>query len=341
MIGAALSVMIVLLVGSGKPVPSGQRTAAAVEESAHGTVPTAGGSTADTALAAVGPRLAGAIEQAGLSVVRVDAVYSGRTHAGFGIEIGSSGSILTAESLLDGADSVSVVDASGAAMIASTVGLDPVTDIGVLRVEPTSWRPILVARSPGGNHEVVAAVTGRPGHGPSGPQVYLGEVTGTMVNEDVPGQPPVLHAIATDVSLPSGSLGTPLVDRSGHLVGMVAWTAPAGGRTLAVPASTAVSAMRSLLATGSVPHGWAGIENVVASPLGLVVGNLTPGGPAARAGLLPGDVLVSARGERLASLDDLWAAVRLRSPGTHLVFHIERAGSALTVTIVLGSMGGS
>ena len=282
--------------------------------------------------AAVPGDLTSGARQSRASVVRVAASRGGAALAGYGVELPTPGVVLTADSLIDEVDEVTVTDSGGNRLMATVVGTDPVTDVGVLRVQTTSWFPIAVSTAQPWDTEVVSALT-YPN------QVYLGQINSTWSNVDVPGRPPMLGSLAADLPMPADSLGTPLLDQGGQLVGMVGAVTTGRSPVLAVSSATAEAAVESLLATGSVPHGWIGVEQASAAHDGVRLVQVDANSPASQAGLVDGDVITAVDGQAVDSVDDLWAAIRLRQPGTRVdVGVIDTSHRASTVQVRLGNL---
>jgi len=283
--------------------------------------------------ASVSPAMTAGARGARRSLVQVQADKGGAALDGYGVEMTSPGVVLTTDSLVDGVDEVSVVDVYGNRLMATVIGTDPVTDVGVLRVEATTWSGIAVAGGSPTAHEIVNALTA-----PS--QIYLGQIESTWDNSDVPGHNPMLGALASDVPLPSGAVGAPLVDQAGQLIGVTGAVGVGGMPVLAVSGNTARQAVESLLTTGAVPHGWMGVERADPVGDGVEIRQLDSGSPAEEAGLTNGDVISDIDGQRIATVDDLWAAVQLRQPGTRISVGLSRHQGAAPVQVTLGDLTG-
>jgi len=284
-------------------------------------------------MASVSPAMAAGARGARRSLVQVQADKGGAALDGYGVEMTSPGVVLTTDSLVDGVDEVSVIDVYGNRLMATVIGTDPVTDVGVLRVEATTWSGIAVAGGSPAAHQIVSALTA-----PS--QIYLGQIESTWDNADVPGHNPMLGALASDVPLPRGAVGAPLVDQAGQLIGVAGAVGVGGVPVLAVPGSTARQAVESLLTTGAVPHGWIGVERADPVSDGVEIRQLDRGSPAEEAGLTNGDVISEIDGQRIATVDDLWAAVQLRQPGTRISVGLSRHQGAAPVQVTLGDLTG-
>jgi len=109
---------------------------------------------------------------------------------------------------------------------------------------------------------------------------------------------------------------------------------------LAVAGNTASQAVESLLTTGAVPHGWMGVERADSVRDGVEIRQLDSGSPAQEAGLTDGDVISEIDGQRIGTVDDLWAAVQLRQPGTRISVELARHQGAGPVQVTLGDLTG-
>lgn len=323
------------------PTPSTAPAASSAAEAASPGTGSSGGGHGPTSpgaahpdTAAVPGDLTSGARQSRASVVQVATNRGGVALAGYGVELPTPGVVLTADTLIDEVDEVTVTDSGGNRLLATVVGTDPVTDVGVLRVQTTSWFPISISTAPPWDTEVVSALT-YPN------QVYLGQINSTWSNVDVPGRPPMLGSLAADLPMPTDSLGAPLMNQSGQLVGMVGAISSGKAPVLAVSSATAESAVESLLATGTVPHGWIGVEQAAAAHDGVRLMQVDADSPASQAGLVDGDVITAIDGQAINSVDDLWAAVRLRQPGTRVdVSVINTSRHASTVQVTLGNLTG-
>jgi S1-C subfamily serine protease len=150
--------------------------------------------------------------------------------------------------------------------------------------------------------------------------------------------------IALDLTLSSGEEGGPVLDAAGGLLGMS--TAGPRGRALVIPAATIERALAPLLATGRVERGWLGValhpvalpENIAAETgqeRGLIVLRLSPGGPAAQAGLIIGDILIAV-GD-IPALHPAEIARRLGpdSIGQAMALKLARAGAVISLTMTV------
>ncbi|HWB65713.1 MAG TPA: trypsin-like peptidase domain-containing protein [Mycobacteriales bacterium] len=296
------------------------------------------------------------------SVVSIDVKTGTGGDSGSGIVLSRSGYILTNNHVIAAVKSggkLSVVLPNETKVPASVVGHpDPVDDIAVVKV-------------PAGHH-LVPAVLGNSSQLEVGDSVIAvgsplglaGTVTSGIVsalNRPVEAgngtQEDVIDAIQTDAAINPGNSGGPLVDTSGAVVGVnsaIASLSTAGfsgqqsgniGLGFAIPIDEAKRVAQQIIARGYATHAIIGVQvnpaftgegAKVSAPAGGDA--ITPGGPADRAGLKDGDVIVAVNGERITSADDLIVAIRRHLPGQHLQITYVRGGSRHTVTVTLGSM---
>jgi S1-C subfamily serine protease len=162
--------------------------------------------------------------------------------------------------------------------------------------------------------------------------------------------PALVDLLQTDAAISPGNSGGALVNGDGQVVGInVAYIPPdqqAVSIGFAIPSTTAVDVVQQLLTTGRVQHAFLGIEPRpidpdTASQLGLAVTqgvlvfNVSSGGAAEQAGIQPGDVITSFDGKTIASVEDLYSALRGKAPGDTVSIEINRNGQTQTVKATL------
>ena len=284
-------------------------------------------------------QLAAAVEQAGAAVVRVDAR---RRQPASGV-VWAAGLVVTTDHVLERDEDIQVGLPNGQSVAATIAGRDPSTDLALLRIEapglapaqrgpaPRVGYPILVVARPGAALEassgVVSAVAG-PGRTWRG-----GRLEGI---------------IRTDATLYPGFSGGPLVDLGGRMLGLA--TSHFGpGAGLAIPLETVERVAASLQSHGRVKRGFLGLSSQpVALPeglrqklgdgqeSGLLVSGVEPGGPAERAGLLVGDVLVALGGQPIRQTEDLLAQLGPERVGQATAAQVIRGGEPRDLTITVG-----
>ena len=256
-----------------------------------------------------------------------------------------------------------VVFNNGQADPARLVGADPYSDLAVLRLQQPGHLPAL----PLGNSAAVEV--GDPVLAFGSPLGLSGTVTSGIVSAvDRPVQPGVsasgsgpqvfYDAIQTDAPINPGNSGGPLVNAAGQVIGVNAAIDTLGGDPLtgvqggsiglgfAIPINQARVVVTELVRTGRAAHSvigalintaFGGTGAQIASARAGRAPSVTPGGPAALAGLRPGDVIVRFAGLPIGSATALLDAVRSHPPGSRVTITFLRGGIAHTVTLTVGS----
>ena len=274
---------------------------------------------------------------------------------GSGFIISADGLVITNQHVTQGAEQIIVTTREGQDYSAKVLGEDPLTDIAVLQIDGNG---LLVAPI-GTSHDLVigewVVAIGNPYAyllGNTEPTVTAGVVSATNRNLLPSGDQQGVYVgmIQTDAAINPGNSGGPLVNALGQVVGVnssiFSTTGGSIGIGFAIPIERAVRVADELRRHGAVRRAWAGLEVAGADNLrewkragGLEVTAVTPGGPAARARLQEGDVLVEAEGRRIRTFLD-WEGVLLdTSPGSTLVVTYRRGlTSPRTAQIVMAEL---
>jgi S1-C subfamily serine protease len=231
------------------------------------------------------------------------------------------------------------------------VGADPKTDIAVVKIDAIGLPAATFADSDKLRVGDVVFAVGNPlGVGET---VTMGIVSAKNRNvqilSDVQGYE---DFIQTDAAINMGNSGGALVDAKGRFVGInSAIVSPSRGNIgigFAVPVNMAASIMKSLIETGTVTRGFMGVGAQPVTPelaeqfhipkdsKGVVVDDLTADGPAEKAGIKQGDVIVSVNGRPVETQDDLRLTISEMAPGTPAMVSIVRDGKDMTVKVILG-----
>jgi putative serine protease PepD len=145
--------------------------------------------------------------------------------------------------------------------------------------------------------------------------------------------------ITVDAVLPPEANGGALLDRKGHVVGILAGATKDAMAALATPIATVRNVAAQLAATGKADHGALGVRITDNdSPRGARVLDVTAGSAADDAGIATGDVLVKLADEPIRSAAELVVAVRLRKPGERLPVTVVRKGDSERVTVTLDAV---
>lgn len=289
------------------------------------------------------------------SVVRINRATSDRfegTGNGSGVVYRADGLIVTNNHVVAEPGGIEVVFADGRSIPAEIVGQDEVNDLAVIKVERDDLTPIELGstRSPrvgdlaiavgspfGLDATVTVGVISALGRG-----IHAGNGTGT----NTVYLPEVLQ---TDAPINPGNSGGALVDGGGRLIGinsaiLTSGQAANGGVGFAIPVDTVVDVADELIASGRVRHPLLGVSGgpvsgQVAQRLGVDSGawihDVTPGTPAATAGLTPDDVIVRVGERRIRSMEELSIAIRDLDVGDRVEIAYVRAGARRTVDVVL------
>lgn len=266
---------------------------------------------------------------------------------GSGVIVSSEGYILTNQHVVDGADQIEVALADGRTATAKVTGSDPETDLAVLKINMTNLPTITLGRSDQSRVGDVVLAIGNPFG--VGQTVTMGIISALGRNHL--GINTFENFIQTDAPINPGNSGGALVDVNGNLLGINTAIYSRSGGSLgigfAIPVSTARNVLESIITTGTVTRGWIGVEPQDVTPeiaesfslaqkSGAIVAGVLQGGPADKAGIKPGDILMSIDGEDITDTTKLLNVVAQIKPGTPAKVHVVRKGKELDVTVVIG-----
>jgi serine protease DegQ len=263
---------------------------------------------------------------------------------GSGVIVSADGYILTNNHVVEGADEIEVGLADGRKAAASIVGTDPETDLAVIRIK-TNKLPVIVLGDPNAARvgDVVLAIGNPFGVGQT---VTLGIISALGRNN--------LHInhfenfIQTDAAINFGNSGGALVDTRGNLLGInSAIYSQTGGIGFAIPVSTAKTVLDSIIKHGQVVRGWIGIESQDITPeladsfglardKGAIIAGVVRGGPADRAGMRPGDILLSVDGKKIGSTNDMLNLIADLQPGGKSKMTVMRKNRQATLDVTVG-----
>jgi Do/DeqQ family serine protease len=269
------------------------------------------------------------------------------TGLGSGVIVAPEGYLLTNHHVIEGAEEIEVQLADGRSAKASVVGSDPETDIAVLRIELPDL-PVIAfgdARSLQVGDPVLAI--GNPFG--VGQTVTSGIIS--ALGRRVAGDSPFQSFVQTDAAINPGNSGGALVDAAGRLVGIntAIFTRTGGslGIGFAVPADTAQAVLTAVVRDGGLRRGWIGIEPrdldaELAQSLnlpvkqGVLVAGVLQDGPASRAGLRPGDVIVGIGGRPVPDRVALFETVAALEPKATVRIDTVRGSDRLALDLVVG-----
>ena len=323
-------------------------------------------SNASTSSVAADPKSYAAIAARVLpSVVSIKVSGSGEQDTGSGVILRSDGYILTNNHVVSaaaGGGNVSVVFSDGATSAARIVGTDQEDDLAVIKVNKTGLPaatlgsssavrvgdPVLAVGSPLGltgtvTSGIVSALN-RPVDTTSSQQQNI-----DPFSNPGPTTATVISAIQTDAAINPGNSGGPLVNGSGAVIGInsaiASTSSPLGGQAgnigvgFAIPIDQAKVIAKELIETGHAAHPLMGVSLADATDSKgndlARVQDVSSGGPAEKAGIKVGDVIVAVGNQQTSGADAVIAAIRTHQPGDRVAVTIERDGVRKTVNVTL------
>jgi len=266
---------------------------------------------------------------------------------GSGVVINSKGYILTNQHVVEAADEIEVALSDGKKLAAKVVGSDPESDLAVLHVQAQDLPAITLGRAEDLKVGDVVLAIGNPlGVGQT---VTMGIVsalhrTGLRINT-------FENFIQTDAAINQGNSGGALIDASGNLVGInTAILSQSGGSIgigFAIPVSTAKQVMEQLIASGAVTRGWVGVELQEITPdladsfklgttAGVLVAGVQRGSPADRAGIKPGDIIMTVDGNQAKDPDSMRSLIVALTPGKEARLRLKRGQSDIELQVKVG-----
>jgi serine protease Do len=270
------------------------------------------------------------------------------TSLGSGFFIDQNGTVVTNHHVIEGAEEITVRTSDGRELEADIVGSDEATDIAVLRIRG-GGRFQYVTFDDASHVRVgdwVVAV-GNP-FGLEG--TATAGIVSAMGRRDA-GSSAYVDYMQIDAPINRGNSGGPTFDLNGNVIGVnSAIFSPTGGNVgigFAIPANTARGIVEQLLRNGRVTRGWIGVsiqplDDDIARSLGLdeprgaLVATIVEDGPAARAGIQQGDVILSYNGQRIEDSRDLTQRVGATAIGSSSRVEVLRNGQRRTLTLRLG-----
>jgi len=260
---------------------------------------------------------------------------------GTGFEINSSGDILTAEHVVDGAKSIKVTFQDGSTAKATLVGSDKTTDTAVIHVDvPASQlHPLALGNSSAVQPGQTVVAIGSPFSLQE--TMTAGIVSAVNRTITAPNNFSINGAIQTDAAINHGNSGGPLIDAATNtVIGINDQILNAGdtndnaGVGFAVPIDASKKVAETLIAGGTVKHAYLGVQ--ISRVGSAKILKVVPGTAAAKAGLKTGDVVTAFDGKTITSADDLSAAVSAANAGETVSVTVTRGGSTKQLSVTLG-----
>ena len=271
-------------------------------------------------------------------VVEITVSLPGGGAQGSGFVYDASGHIVTNDHVVADSSSIKVAFPDGSTYPATVVGSDASTDLAVIKVDAPSSKlhpltlgdssqlavgaPVVAIGSPFGLEETVTS----------------GIVSALHREMTSPNGFAIADSIQTDAAINHGNSGGPLLDSNGHVIGVnTQIKSDSGGNEgvgFAVPSQTIKSVVSQILSTGEAQHAYLGVK-LDGTATNARLAEVVDGTPAADAGLRAGDVITGIAGQRVASGNEVQAAIAGKQPGDETTLTYTRDGSSHTVTVTL------
>jgi putative serine protease PepD len=270
---------------------------------------------------------------------------------GAGFVYDTKGNILTDEHVVSGASQITVTFADGRKTSASLVGSDTGADVAVIHVNvPASeLHPLTVGDSTKAQVGDSVVAIGSPFSLPN--TITTGIVSATGRTISAPNQFTIPNAIQTDAAINPGNSGGPLINASGQVIGLAdqietnnqnsQGEGSNSGVGFATPINTDARIANEIIKTGKAQNAYVGVSLNPNGSGGAQISRSSQGivanGPAAKAGLQPGDLITAVNGQRVNTTNQFVAAIANYAPGNTVTLTVKRGGQTKTIKLTLGS----
>lgn len=266
---------------------------------------------------------------------------------GSGVVVSPQGYVLTNNHVIETADEIEVALADGRKASAKVVGSDPETDIAVIKIDLPNLPAITLGHADQARVGDVVLAIGNPFG--VGQTVTMGIISALGRNHL--GINTFENFIQTDAAINPGNSGGALTDASGNLLGINTAIYSRSGGSLgigfAIPVSTVKTVMEAIIANGQVIRGWIGVEPQDITPelaesfglakkSGAIIAGVLKGGPADKAGMRPGDILVAVEGKPVSDTTDMLNLIAQLKPGNKAKMTVLRKSQEATLDVVVG-----
>ena len=274
---------------------------------------------------------------------------------GSGVIVSTDGIILTNNHVVEGADEIEVILNDSRRAIAKVIGTDPDSDLAILKISLDKLPAIVLGNSDALQVGDQVLAIGNPFG--VGQTVTSGIVS--ALNKNQLGINTFENFIQTDAAINPGNSGGALVDVNGNLQGINTAIYSRSGGSLgigfAIPVSTAKQVMEGIVKDGVVTRGWIGVEPQDLSAelavtfgiknstksgetlQGVIITGVLQGAPAAKAGIVPGDIIVSIAGKPIRTVSELLTQVAMIKPGNSEKFGIIRKEAPIELSVAAGT----
>ena len=266
---------------------------------------------------------------------------------GSGVIVSPQGYILTNNHVVEAADGIEVALSDGRKASAKVVGTDPDTDLAVIKIDLPDLPAITLANIDNTSVGDVVFAIGNPFG--VGQTVTMGIISALGRNHL--GINTFENFIQTDAAINPGNSGGALIDTNGNLLGINTAIYSRSGGSLgigfAIPVTTIKSVMESIIKTGHVVRGWIGVEPQEITPelaesfgltkkTGAIIAGVLKNGPADKAGMMPGDIVVAVEDKPVADTTALTNLVAQLTPGAKAKMTVLRKSKETALNVTVG-----
>jgi serine protease DegQ len=266
---------------------------------------------------------------------------------GSGVIVSTQGYILTNNHVTETADEIEVALTDGRKATARVVGADPETDLAVIKIDLPNLPAITLGHAETASVGDVVLAIGNPFG--VGQTVTMGIISALGRNHL--GINTFENFIQTDAAINPGNSGGALIDTSGNLLGVntaiYSRTGGSLGIGFAIPVTTVKTVMESIITNGQVVRGYIGVEPQditpelaesfgLATKSGAIIAGVVRGGPADRAGMKPGDILVAVEGRPVADTIEMLNLIAQLVPGAKAKVTVMRKTQQSVLEVLVG-----
>ena len=266
---------------------------------------------------------------------------------GSGVVVSPQGYILTNNHVVEAADEIEVALADGRKAVAQVVGADPETDLAVIKIDLDNLPAITLGHAEQSQVGDVVLAIGNPFG--VGQTVTMGIISALGRNHL--GINTFENFIQTDAAINPGNSGGALIDTNGNLLGINTAIYSRSGGSLgigfAIPVSTVKTVMESIINSGQVVRGWIGVEPQDITPelaesfglrkkSGAIIAGVLKNGPADKAGMRPGDILVAIEGKPVSDTTEMLNLIAQLTPGNKAKMTVFRKSQESTLDVTIG-----